>query len=498
MASKYDGLARIIIQNVGGKSNVISLAHCITRLRFRLKDESKANTDVLKNTDGIVTVMQSGGQYQVVIGNQVDDVFEAVNRIGKFGADSTVLDDDGNDTGISTPEKKMSVGAMLIDVISGVFQPILGVLSAAGIIKGLLALFAFFKLLDPKSGAYMTWYSVADGFFYFLPVMLGYTSAEKFKANKFIGLAIGASLCYPDMVNLVAGKVIGTAFTGTIFQTAYYATFFGIPILIPASKYPSTVVPVILAVFVAAKLEHMWKRIIPDVIKLFIVPVLTLGIVVPLTYLIIGPISAILCSLIGAAFKVIYSLPVVGGLVAGLILGAVWQVLVIFGLHWSIVPLAFINYSTLGYDFILSPYFAASFAQTMVVLAIYLKTKDSKLKRIALPAFISGIFGVTEPCIYGVTLPKKKPFVISCIAASIGGGIIGFMGVKSYMMGGLGLFGLPCYIDAKTNSAYSMYWVIIAMAVSMVLAFVMTFITYHDEPVSTKDKKEAKLQSELG
>lgn len=134
MASKYDGLARIIIQNVGGKSNVISLAHCITRLRFKLKDESKANTDVLKNTDGIVTVMQSGGQYQVVIGNQVDDVFEAVNRIGKFGADSTVLDDEGNDTGVSTPEKKMSAGAMLIDIISGVFQPILGVLSAAGII----------------------------------------------------------------------------------------------------------------------------------------------------------------------------------------------------------------------------------------------------------------------------------------------------------------------------------------------------------------------------
>ena len=498
MASKYDGLARIIIQNVGGKSNVISLSHCITRLRFKLKDESKANTDILKNTDGIVTVMQSGGQYQIVIGNQVDDVFEAVNRIGKFGADSEIVDDEGNETGTFVPEKKMSAGAVLIDVISGVFHPVLGVLSAAGIIKGLLALFAFFKLIDTTSGAYMTWYSVADGFFYFLPIILGYTSAEKFKSNKFIGMAVGASLCYPDMVNLVTGKAIGTAFAGTIFQVSYYATFFGIPILIPDSKYPSTVVPIILAVFVASKLEHMWKKVIPDVIKLFIVPVLTLGIIVPLTYLVIGPVAQVLCSLIGAAFKAMYNLPVVGGLVAGLILGAIWQGLVIFGLHWGLVPLCMINYSSLGYDFILSPYFAASFAQTMVVLAIYLKTKDSKLKRIALPAFISGIFGVTEPCIYGVTLPKKKPFVISCIAASIGGGIIGFAGVKSYMMGGLGLFGLPSYIDAKTNSAYSMYWVIIGTLVAMVIAFVMTFLTYHDEPVPAGNKKEETLQKQVG
>lgn len=498
MASKYDGLARIIIQNVGGKSNVISLAHCITRLRFKLKDESKANTDILKNTDGIVTVMQSAGQYQVVIGNQVDDVFEAVNRIGKFGADSMVVDDDGNDTGVSSPQKKMSVGAMLIDIISGTFQPILGVLSAAGIIKGLLALFVFVGWMDSKGGAYLTWYSVADGFFYFLPVILGYTAAEKFKANKFIGMAIGAALVYPQMVNLGTGKALGTLFAGTIFQTSYFSTFFGIPILLPASGYPSTVVPIILAVFFAAKLEHMWKKIIPDVIKLFIVPVLTLGIIVPLTYLIIGPISSILCSLIGAAFKALFGLPVVGGLIGGVLLGAVWQVLVIFGLHWGLVPLAIINISTLGSDFILASVFSASFAQSMVVLAIYLRTKDRKLKQIALPAFISGIFGVTEPCIYGVTLPKKKPFVISCIAAAIGGGIIGFTGAKGYIIGGLGIFGLPNYIDPKTNSAYSLYWELIALAVAMVLAFVMEFVTYRDEAVPAEKKDEVKLQSKAG
>lgn len=481
MASKYDGLARIIIQNVGGKSNVISLSHCITRLRFKLKDESKANTDVLKATDGIVTVMQSGGQYQVVIGNHVPDVFDVVNAIGKFGSTSSET--------ATNPGKKMGVGATLIDWISGIFQPILGVLCAAGIIKGLLALFAFFGWMNAKGGTYGTLYSVADGFFYFLPIILGYTAAEKFGGNKFIGMAIGGALCYPAMVGLGAGKALGTVFVGTIFQTSYFSTFLGIPILLPSSGYPSSVVPIVLAVYFAVKLEKFWKKVIPDVIKLFIVPTLTLAIIVPLTYMVIGPVSTFLCSIIGAVFKAIYGIPAVGGLFAGLALGAVWQILVIFGLHWGLVPLMLINYSTLGYDFILSPYFAASFAQSMVVFAIFLKTKDKKLREIALPAFISGMFGVTEPCIYGITLPKKKPFVISCIAASIGGGIIGLMGVRSYTMGGLGLFGLPSYIDNKANNAYSMWWVIIGTVVAMAIAFVLTFIMYKDDAPVKEEKK---------
>lgn len=480
VASKYDGLARIIIQNVGGKSNVKSIAHCITRLRFKLKDESKANTDLLKSTDGVVTVIQSAGQYQVVIGNHVPDVYDAVVEIGRFNNIAETAANEGT-------REKLSVGAALIDTISGVFQPILGVLSAAGIIKGVLALLVFLGVMSSTGGAYGTLYSVADGFFYFLPIILGYTAAEKFKCNKFIGMAIGSALCYPAMVNLSSGEALGTLFADTIFATSYYSKFLGIPVLVPASGYPSSVVPIILAVFVAAKVEKVWRKVVPDVVKLFIVPVLTLTIMVPATYLVIGPISTALCSIIGAVFNALYSVPVVGGLIAGLVLGAVWQVLVIFGLHWGLIPLAIINFSTVGSDFVLSPYFAASFAQSMVVLAIILKTKNRKLKEIAIPAFISGMFGVTEPAIYGVTLPKKKPFVISCIGASIGGGIIGFMGVKSYSLGGLGLFGLPSYIDNANNSAYSMYWVVIAMLVAMAISFILTFATYQDdEPVKTQ------------
>ncbi|MFT3983523.1 MAG: beta-glucoside-specific PTS transporter subunit IIABC, partial [Lachnospiraceae bacterium] len=485
MANKYDGLARIIIQNVGGKSNVKSIAHCITRLRFKLKDESKANTDILKSTDGIVTVIQSAGQYQVVIGNHVPDVYDAVVEIGHFNniAETAVNEE---------TKEKLSAGAALIDIISGVFQPILGVLSATGIIKGVLALLVFFNIMSNTSGTYGTLYSVADGFFYFLPIILGYTAAEKFKCNKFIGMAIGSALCYPAMVNLSGGEALGTLFTGSIFETSFYSKFLGIPVLIPASGYPSSVVPIVLAVFFAAKVEKIWKKLIPDVIKLFIVPFLTLVVMVPATYLVIGPISTALCSIIGALFNALYGIPVVGGLIAGLALGAVWQVLVIFGLHWGLIPLAMINYSTLGSDFVLSPYFAASFAQSMVVLAIIIKTKNQKLKEIAIPAFISGMFGVTEPAIYGVTLPKKKPFVISCIGASIGGGIIGFMGVRSYSLGALGLFGLPSYIDNATNSAYSMYWIIIAVLVAMAIAFILTFMTYKDEEPVKKQVTEGK------
>lgn len=482
MASKYDGLARIIIQNVGGKSNIISVAHCITRLRFKLKDESKANKEVLESTDGVIKVMQAGGQYQVVIGNQVNDVYDAVLEVGHLAAAGAV-DEEGNAVEETSGGGKKSPVSLLIDVISGTLQPTLGVMAATGIIKGLLALFDFLGLIPAASGTYQVWYAVADGFFYFMPIVLGYTAAKKFKVNEFIGMAIGIALCYPAMVNSTAGTVLGTVFTGTAFEMSYYLTFFGIPVIMPASGYTSSVVPIILAVAIAAPLEHWLKKAIPDVIKLFVVPFVTLIVMVPLTYLVIGPIASILCSILSLFFNAIYSIPVVGGLIGGVLIGAFWQVLVIFGLHWSLVPLAMINYSLLGYDFILSPYFCVSFAQTFVVLAIVLKTKDEKLKKIAIPAFISGIFGVTEPAIYGVTLPKKTPFIYSCIAGAIGGAFTGLMRTRSYSIGGLGLFGLPSFIDTTgVMGLTNMIYILIAILIASVAGFAMTYVLYKDEP----------------
>lgn len=482
MASKYDGLARIIIQNVGGKSNIISVAHCITRLRFKLKDESKANKEVLESTDGVIKVMQAGGQYQVVIGNQVNDVYDAVLEVGHLAAAGAV-DEEGNAVEETSGGGKKSPVSLLIDVISGTLQPTLGVMAATGIIKGLLALFDFLGLIPAASGTYQVWYAVADGFFYFMPIVLGYTAAKKFKVNEFIGMAIGIALCYPAMVNSTAGTVLGTVFTGTAFEMSYYLTFFGIPVIMPASGYTSSVVPIILAVAIAAPLEHWLKKVIPDVIKLFVVPFVTLIVMVPLTYLVIGPIASILCSILSLFFNAIYSIPVVGGLIGGVLIGAFWQVLVIFGLHWSLVPLAMINYSLLGYDFILSPCSCVSFAQTFVVLAIVLKTKDEKLKKIAIPAFISGIFGVTEPAIYGVTLPKKTPFIYSCIAGAIGGAFTGLMRTRSYSIGGLGLFGLPSFIDTTgVMGLTNMIYILIAILIASVAGFAMTYVLYKDEP----------------
>ena len=488
MASKYDGLARIIIQNVGGKENIVSLAHCITRLRFKLKDESKANTDVLKATDGIVTVMKSGGQYQVVIGNHVPDVYKTVCEVGHISGEAP--SEDG-------PKQKMGVGATLIDWISGIFQPILSILCAAGIIKGLLALWVFLDPSAETSGAYMLWYSFAQGFFDFLPIILGATAAKKFGGSQFIGMGIGAAMSYSGITAMAGAETIGSVLSGTPFEMFYSAKFFGIPIIMPSGGYLSTVVPIIVATYFTVKLKKALKKVIPDVVKTFIAPVIAFAIMLPLTFLLIGPVTAFLSNLVGWVFEYLYDIPVAGGLIAGLLVGAFWQVLVIFGVHWGLIPLAMNNYALLGKDFILSPYFAASFAQSMVVLAIYLKTKDKKLKNMALPAFISGMFGVTEPCIYGITLPKKKPFVISCIAAACGGAIIGVTKCYSYALGGLGVFGLPSYI-AKTgdNKLYSMIWIIVGTLVAMAVAFILTMLTYKDdEPVKVENKPADKADN---
>lgn len=476
MASKYDGLARIIIQNVGGKSNVVSLTHCITRLRFKLKDESKANTEVLKATDGIVTVLQSGGQYQIVIGNHVPDVYAVVNQIGGFGGEGAAVD--------SGEKEKMT----LIDIISGIFSPLLGVLAATGMVKGLLALASFCGMSE-TSGTYIILYSVADGFFYFMPIFLGYMAAMKFGMNKFVGMAIGAALVYPNIVDFTSLEPIGTIFAGTAFETNIYTKFLGIPVLLPGGGYASSVIPVILSVFVGSKIERLWKKIIPDVVKNFLVPMATLLVIVPLTFLIVGPIANLAASAIGWVTSSAYSL---SPIVAGLIVGGFWQVLVIFGLHWGMVPIMMNNISVIGYDAVMSPYFTATFAQTAVIVAILIKTKDKNIRSLAVPAAISGTFGVTEPAIYGISLPKKKPFIISCIASAIGGAVIGALNVKCYIFGALGIFAFPSYIDKATNDLSSMYGALIGVVVAIVIAFVLTMITYKDEEKKPAAKIEEK------
>ncbi|MCY6371191.1 beta-glucoside-specific PTS transporter subunit IIABC [Clostridium ganghwense] len=477
---KYEQLAKDIIKNVGGKENVNSLTHCVTRLRFKLKDEKKANTEVLKNMDGVVTVMQSGGQYQVVIGNHVPDVYEDVMVIGGF---STATSDE--------TEQKTGVLNSLIDTISGIFAPALGVLAATGMIKGFNSLFLALGWILPNSGTYQLLNAIGDCFFYFFPIFLGYTAAKKFKLNHFVGMAIGAALVYPALSGLTAGEPLYTLFQGTIIESPVYITFLGIPVIL--MNYGSSVIPIILATYVASKVEKLFKKIIPDVVKAFLVPFCTLLVVGPLTFIVVGPVATWAGQLLGAGTIALYEF---SPIITGLVIGGFWQVFVIFGLHWGLIPLAINNLVTLGYDPILALTFAASFAQTGVVLAIMLKTKNKKLKSLSVPAVISGIFGVTEPAIYGITLPRKKPFILSCIVASIGGAIIGWAGSVMYIMGGLGIFGIPSYVNPKSGLDKGFYAAITSFIIAFILGFVvMYFSKFEDDEVTPENKEEKKEET---
>lgn len=486
MAKNYDALAKTIIKDVGGKDNVISVVHCTTRLRFKLKDEKKANDDALKDTDGVVTVVKAGGQYQVVIGNEVADVYEAVLKEGGFSGGGQVSDDDLDDSNMSLMDKA-------IDLISGIFTPILGPMAAAGMIKVLTAMCASFGWLAKTSGTYEVLYAIGDGFFYFLPLILAITSAKKFKVDRFTAITIGAAMCYPAMVAMNSSKkVLFDLFNGTFLHSQVHATFLGIPII--SMNYTSTVIPIILAVWFASVVEKWCKKWIPTVVKTFLVPFVTLLIVVPLTFLIIGPLATWIGNALAAITSAVYNFSPV---LAGILLGGFWQVFVIFGVHWGFVAVMMSNIAALGYDPILGLSLGASFAQIGVVLAILLQTKDQKLKGIALPAFLSGIFGVTEPAIYGVTLPRKKPFVLSCIAAGIGGGLIGFFGTKMYMMGGMGVFVIPAAIGPKTGVDMSVYGLMIAMAVSFVLGFILQMVLGKKSVDQAYDEKQAKTVQEV-
>lgn len=460
---KYEQLAKDILANVGGKENVSSVVHCVTRLRFRLKDEKKANTEVLKNMDGVVTVMKSGGQYQVVIGNHVPDVYAAVLQVGNLGSVSESSD--------SSSDEKMSLGAKFIDMISGVFQPILGVLAATGMIKGFAALILALGWVEATSGTYQLLNLAGDGLFNFLPIFLGYTAMKKFGGSPFIGMAIAAALVHPTLATLTTGEVSNVLFKGTLFESPIHINFLGIPVIM--MSYASSVIPIILSSFVASRVEKGLKKIIPDVVKTFVVPFFTIAIMVPLTFLAIGPVSTWAGSLLGAATLWIYEL---SPIVAGLVLGGFWQVFVIFGLHWGLVPIAINNLTTMGNDPVLATTVMVCFAQIGAVLAVILKTKDKTLKSLSVSSFISGIFGVTEPAIYGVTLPLKKPFIMSCIGGAVGGGIIGATAGKLWMFGGMGIFVFPAFIKPGAGLDMSFYGSIIALVAGFAVAFVLTYL----------------------
>lgn len=461
MASKYDGLARIIIQNVGGKANIESLSHCITRLRFKLKDESKAQTEVLKGTDGVVTVIQSGGQYMVVIGNQVTDVYDAVISVGHL---ESIAAAESNEQDKHNKEKGNPFNTF-VGIVTSVFTPFLGVLCACGILKGFLALFVALGVLNGEGGTYNILYSLGDAAFYFLPVILGYTAAKRFKISEMEGIIIGCAMLYPYVLSGSGHDI---------------SNIFGIPVTMPAAgDYSGSVIPVICAVAFAAWFEKKYKKYIPDTLKMFALPLITCIVTICLTFWIIGPVTSLLSSGLSWLFTYIYD---VSPILLGLVVGLLWQVLVIFGLHWAVIPIMINNLQTVGFDTSMVGMFGTTFVQTGAVIGIMLKTKDKKLKSLCPPSIISGIAGVTEPSIYGITLPKKAPFVRTCIISGIAGAISCALGIKTYVGAGLGVFGYTACINVNTGDISGMIMAIVISIVCVIAGIVSEIIFYRDEP----------------
>ncbi|WP_079710344.1 beta-glucoside-specific PTS transporter subunit IIABC [Paraliobacillus ryukyuensis] len=462
---KYENLAKQIIDLVGGTDNVNSVYHCITRLRFKLKDESKADTDALKNLDGVVTVQKSGGQYQVVIGNHVADVYKAVESVGGFSANS-------DQNAEQDDEEKGNLFDRFIDLISGIFTPILGVLAASGMIKGFNALFVAVDWLDDTGGTYQLLNATGDALFYFLPILLGYTAMKKFGGAPFIGMVIGMALVYPDIASLTdADDPLYTLFEGTVFASPVQIEFFGIPVIL--MTYSTSVIPIIISTFFAAKLEKFFTRVIPAVVRMFLVPMFTLLIIIPLTFLAIGPIATWVSQLLGEATTSLYAL---SPIIAGLFLGGFWLVFVMFGLHWGLVPIAINNIASQGQDPILALIFVHSFALAGAILAVWFRTKNQNTKTISVPAIISAIFGVTEPGMYGVALPLKRPFIITIITSALGGAALGFFGTTGYVVGGLGIFQLPSFIPNEGGIDMSVIGAALSAVGGFVLAFVLTYL----------------------
>lgn len=466
---KYENLAKTIISEVGGQGNVSSVVHCATRLRFKLKDHAKANAESLKKQPGVIMVVESGGQFQVVIGNHVSDVYKAIVQ-------STGLGEGGNED--STDQPKGHLLNQFIDLVSGIFTPILGIMIATGILKGLLAIVLVYNILTPETGTYKILNATADGLFFFLPIFLGYTAGKKFGANPFMVMAIAAALVHPT-IQAEYNAIFGATLNGSPLPPQDY--FLGIPI--DYISYASSVIPIIFAAWISAKLEVWFKRILHDSFKNFMTPFFCLIITVPLTFLVIGPIATKAAEGIATGYFFIYNL---NPTIAGVCLGAFWQVLVIFGLHWGLIPVMLNNLTTgLKQDTILPIILPAVFAQGGAALGVMLRTRDSHLKSTAGSAFASTIFGVTEPAVYGVNLPNKRPFIIGCIGGAIGGGITGYYGSMAYSFGFANIFTFAQLIPS-TGIDSTVIGAIVGSLIAFTFSVIATFLFgLKEEPKQT-------------
>ena len=475
-------LAREVLDAVGGEGNVRSLTHCATRLRFVLADPARAQTGRIEELDGVVAVRYAGGQYQVVIGDEVPRVFAALHTIASFGArpegtgarpddagmtpSGTGVEPDG--AGTTTPGgpgtapqgtpttapggASRNLFNRFIALIAELFTPMLWPLAGAGLFKALLTL-AVALGFDKTSQEYTILYAASDALIYFLPVLIALSAAKRFGANAYTSLALAGFLLYPSVIalNTAGGPV----------------SFFGIPVV--TVSYVSSVIPMIVVVWVQGHLERWLLRVLPASLRNFTTPLIVLALLSVVTLLTIGPATVALAQGISGGIEWLFALSPV---VAGAVLGGLWQVLVIFGLHWGIVPILINDIATLGYSVMKTATAAAVLAQGAAALAVFFRARERKLRQAAAPAGLSGLVaGVTEPAVYGVNLPLKRPFVIACVAGAIGGGIATSGGSAADVTGLPSLLSLTGYMNYGNFAVF-----LTGMATSMALAFVLTYL----------------------
>lgn len=469
MANKdYAALAANVIDGVGGKENIVSVKHCITRLRFVLKDEGKAATEEIRLINGVMDVVRANGQYQVVIGPDVSDAYDSAIKIlgASFAAGEEQVESEAQDV------QKKSLFDRAADLVSSIFMPVIGGMSAVGLLKALLVVLTNTGLLSTESGVYTVMYAASDAFMYFLPFALAFAAAERFKCNKYTALAVVAPLLYST---IVAAYNEGTQL------------FFG-PVPVALMNYGSSVIPAILGVWLLSKLERGVNKIVPKSLRFFLAPTICVTIMVPVMLIAVGPLSLLIGNIFSDAFLFVYDL---APIVASVIYGALYPVLVIFGAHWAIMPIIMNNFANLGYDWMSPLSFGCTYAIAGACFAVFLKTRNKRLKEIAGPNTVVALLaGVTEPAIYGVVLKYKKPFIISCISSGLCSIFISVAGFQRIAMVGLNLFSIPAL--AMFPGGWSVPCVVVC---SFVLAFVLTYIWGFKDSMIPESEREPQSQN---
>ncbi len=457
MAKKenYEELAKKIIGLVGGEGNISNVTHCATRLRFNLKDESKADTEAIRNTAGVVGVTSANGQYQVIIGAEVTQVYE------KLTAQLHSLDD----AAASANGPKGSLASRLIDTITGIFTPILPPLTAAGMLKAVLAVLVAFKLVSSDSSTYQVINFMADATFYFLPILLANSAAKKLGCNPYLAMMLGGILIHPNFVSMVSASQ----------ESGVAITVFGLPIY--NATYSSSVIPILLGVLLMSKVEPLANRVSPKAIRFFTAPLLTALIVGIATLCVLGPIGYIISNILASAIN---GLSTIAPWLAPTIIGALLPFLVMTGTHHALTPIGINNRMTIGFDTIIYPgQLASNVAQGAAALAVSVKTKDSERKQLTSSTGITAVCGITEPVLYGVTMKIRTNMIAAMVGGGVGGFFMGLMNTKNYSGGSPGLLTLPSYIGLDAPMS-NFYYACIGAAIAFVVGFVVSYILYKD------------------